>query len=325
MGIKGGLENFGMRQFVWKCLSFLSPFLGMFCLVELYISYAPNTFYFKSRYLKDHLNDAELVVFGSSHNQNAINPYDFDLQLVNLAYGGQDYQLDSLLFFKYVPQMPNIKAVVFEFDYLTINNRVGSNYFRLPWYYRHYGASLNSLNLMNKLSLYFSSPTFFNNYLKLELDPSGYRYILSNNGFIVNDFPGEMFDCNYNVEVLETVSNKELQKLQELETFHNLNRNFRTLDRMIAYCLNNNIRVVLVAPPSYLKMKALEKNVKSGLMHRYRDSLMNASERILYSNHQNNPKFTVKDFKNLTHLNSDGATKYSLLLNHEIKGILHNE
>ena len=303
-----------MKQFSLKCFLFVLPAIVIIVLLEAFVTLYPSTFNIKSSSFKKNLHQVEILVLGSSHNQNAINPDYFGDQLYNIAYGGQDIQLDSLLFFKYVPKMTALKTVVLEFDYLTINNRVDKDYFRLPWYYRYYGISPYNLKLKNKLSLYGSSPSFFNNFIKNTFFTRSFSYKINEKGFITNDFIGVFDDANYSIDVLGKAYKNEIKKVKEKQNIENVTFNLNKIDEIVSYCLDYNIRVVLTTPPIYLKQNDFTNPIIQQMMRRYIDSVI-SNKHIHYLDCQNDERFTIEDFKNFDHLNSNGAKKYSLILN----------
>lgn len=299
------------------------PFILVCVGLELYLTFSESTFYNKASYLKTHLDTAEILILGSSHNQNAINPDYLDHSSINLAYGGQDISIDSALFFNYAPKMDHLKAVVLELGYTTINDKREKDYFRLPWYYKYYKVELFPLPLLKKWSIYASSPTYFNRLLKDKLNPNRYVYKINRNGFIENDFPGILDSLHYSIEALQPYYTKAIQTYKQNDATNNMAQNFNTIKHIIAYCNDRHIKVFVTSPPIYLNRSDFENEEKAQMLNQFiTDLTQDASP--YYLNFENNEAFTVKDFKDFTHLNSDGAKKYSLLLSHEISSILDN-
>lgn len=300
------------------------PFVVVFMALEAFITYTPNTFYLKSRNLKNNLPLVEALVLGSSHLQNAINPEYIDLNTVNLAYGGQDKQLDSLLFFNYIEQMPQLRFVLIEWDYLTFNKKVAPNYFRLPWYYRYHGLELYHLSFPEKASLYASSPPFFNNYIKQTLAANTYKYQITKHGFIANDFPGIFNDLNYDSIRIKKAEPNELKLINHNQTNLNYSFNNQKIASIVSFCKTRHIQVVFISSPVALLNSEFEIQAYRQELNAYLDNYL-SMQNVHYLNFSNKERFILKDFKNFTHLNSEGAKKFSLLLNAELKNLNHSK
>mgnify|MGYP000306610883 CR=1 FL=1 len=118
-----------MKKFLYKTLLFSAPVLLLFLAIELFVVFKPNSFNTKAKYIQNNL-DVEAVFLGSSHTQNGINPEFMHLKTANLAYGGQDYALDSALFFKYASKLQDLKYVFLEMDYHSLEHTNLTNYFK---------------------------------------------------------------------------------------------------------------------------------------------------------------------------------------------------
>ncbi len=300
-----------MRKFIKKIALFLLPFIMLLMLVELVIMYYPNTFNIKAKYINNN-KDIEILFLGSSHIQNGVNPKYLSRKAANLAYGGQDYALDSALFFNYVSTLEQLKYVFLELGYHSREELRDATYFRNPWYCRFHDVSVFEVNLLNRISLYYSSPEFFNDYLYKTFITKEYAYDINEYGFIENDFAGRFQDLNYDVEEIKTTFNLVTENSIEKFTY-----NKRKLLSIVRYCNKNKIKVVLFKPPvfeSYSNNYMLFKTER-------RDALIDSlrvDENIIVMDYEMDKRFDVRDFKNENHLNSAGAKKMSMIVNAEI-------
>lgn len=303
-----------MKKFLLTFLKFIFPFLLLLVAIEMYVLYYPSTFNRKAHYLHDNLDNTEMLVLGSSHNQNALNPEFLTLKTVNLANASQDIQIDSALFFKYVKQMKALKLVILELDYFTLEEKNDKENFRLPWYKRFFGIELYPVSIYNRVSIYSSSPSFFNKLLIDALNPKKVKYNINQYGFITNDFPGVMKDKNFDSLALAKTAPERLKDKHTQVSISNLNFNKAKLNAIINYCLANKIGVVVLSAPmysTYIHNEVPEKNIRK---KEYLDSLIAAVPSVHYFNYENDPRFTVYDFKNDDHLNSTGAKKYTIII-----------
>ena len=131
-----------MKKFIKKTILISLPiiFIGMF--IKIFISYYPNTFNTKANYLNSNLENIEILFLGSSHTQNGVNPKFIDISSANIAYGSQDYQLNSAIYFKYISRLKKLKKLIIELDYHSLEQKNNADYFRLPWYYKYHDINL---------------------------------------------------------------------------------------------------------------------------------------------------------------------------------------
>jgi hypothetical protein len=310
-----------MKRFLFKSFLFTVPTLILIISLELFITFSPNTFYLKSKFFKNNIDSIEVLVLGSSHHQNAINPSYIDFKTSNLAYGGQDVTLDSSLFFKYINKLNNLKVVVLEYDDLTFNKKKEPNYFRLPWYYRFYDVEPHPIPVLKKISMYTSSPTFFNKFIEERLFYNSYNYEYSDSGFIKNDFPGVFESLNYDYDKIKQDSNTELERINSELSINHFESNKAKLNSIINYCSSNNIIVILSKTPNWLNNQNSGNGESVKLMRTYLDSIKTSND-IFVFDMSTDTTFNVKDFKDFTHLNSDGAKKCSQIFNDYLKHTL---
>ena len=160
-----------MKKFIFRLIKFcLLPIIligSFFIYAEFTLYYYPSTFQLKAKYFKNHKDDSNVLILGSSHNQTAINPeYLISFNCSNLAFGGQDIRIDSTLFSKVVKQLPELKFVVFELSYHTLEHRSNQNYHRNSLYLQFYDINLfgRKTNIKD-YSIYLSNPKLYNRFL----------------------------------------------------------------------------------------------------------------------------------------------------------------
>lgn len=303
-----------MKQFILNFLKFLTPFLLLLIALELYVLFYPSTFNTKAHYLHKNAKNIEAVILGSSHHQNALNPQWLKLNTVNLANASQDIQLDAALFFKYAPQLEKLKLVIFELDYFTLEEKNDTTNFRLSWYNRFFNVQPYPVSLLQQVSIYSSQPSFFNKLIIDAINPKKIKYQINQYGFITNDFPGVMEDLKYDSLALAATAPERLKGKHTDTSSFNYNYNKRLLNSMLNYCLDKNIKIIILSTPMYSTYIRNEVEIKKQRKQLYLDSLLKANAAIHYFNFETDSRFTVKDFKNDDHLNSAGAKKYSLII-----------
>lgn len=300
---------------------FSSILLILVLSVEFYILYHPNSFSVKAMYLKKN-TDINVLFLGSSHVQNGVNPKYVDLKAANLAYGSQDIQLNSALFFKNVKKLARLKILVLELDYHTLEEKNPRNYFRLPWYYKYYGIKIGQISLLNKIFLYSTSPKFFMDNIFQNLSTYSKTDQINDYGFVENDFDDIFKKYKYNPKVIIQSSKERLKKKHANQSVKNYTYNKKEINKMITYCIERNVKVVLLAPPVYRTYYTVFIPEKESRRKIYLDSLTNLKQKQLFIwNFEKDDRFQVTDFKNDDHLNSTGAIKFSKIVNNKFKSL----
>lgn len=290
-------------------------------LTEAIVVYYPSMFNIKASFIKKN-PEIELLMLGSSHIQDDLNPEYFDIKSANLAYGSQDLDLDSALFFKYIDNLRNLKYLILELDYHTLEERNKPDYFRFPWYYKYHKIEIYKLTLFKRWFLFSSSPEFFRNYLLQIINPFEYRYKLNKFGSVKNDFPGIFVTLNFDSLKIVRSASERLKDKFSMSSLENYRHNVTTLNTIINYCIKKDIKVILVQTPAYRSYRSTFRIEKLDRRNSYTDSLKReCRSKVIVLDHESDPKFSVHDFKNDDHLNSDGAMKFSRIINDEIKQI----
>jgi hypothetical protein len=305
-----------MKKFIKKTILISLPiiFIGMF--IKIFISYYPNTFNTKANYLNSNLENIEILFLGSSHTQNGVNPKFIDISSANIAYGSQDYQLNSAIYFKYISRLKKLKKLIIELDYHSLEQKNNADYFRLPWYYKYHDINLGDFKPYNKISLFLSNPDFFKNYLIRKLNPQTKKFTINKFGFVENDF-GIFEKFNFDKVTIAETALTRLKNRHNSVSIANFDVNKEILELILDDCIAKNIEVIILKTPQYLTYR---NNYNKDKLERRRillDSLLSIGE-IKVLDFETDVRFNVKDFKNDDHLNSKGAEKLSKLINEEI-------
>jgi hypothetical protein len=309
-----------MKPFIKKVLVFMLPLLVLFIGVELYFRHYKNAFAVKASFLNKNKSDIEVLILGSSHHQNALNPRFFSEKAANLAYGSQDIRIDSALFFNNVKELKNLKKVVFELDYHRLDIENSTDYFRHPWYYIYYGIDTAPIKFVNRISLYTSNPVFFNknlmNVFKRSYKPQGineFGYVEVNNLAIFRDMGYD--SVRIGAEAKSRLHNKDHEISDK-----NFALNRKRLASITEYCKQHSIQVYFLSTPLY---STYRENMSAAKKARF-DAFVTEFTRqygVPFYDYSKNPRFTLKDFADDDHLNPRGAEKYSRI----IDSIIHKD
>ena len=273
-----------------------------------------TTFGIKKEFLEKYLDSIEILIFGSSHNQNAINPEFLNRKTCNLAFGGQPISIDYYLLDKYIEKMSRLSTVFFEVTIFRFYDDLNSSAWNGHIYSNIYNINykVESLSLKNYLLVY-SDYQFFSKIFYDYCNPNSYKYKLNRFGFVTNDFNDRFEKLKY--DTLEI--NKTFVMTHNFDNRLNFQINKEFYLNSIKKCLNKHIKVVLITPPLYgTYSKHIPVNAKKEI-----DSLIYSfvtKYGIQYFDYSCDNRFKVYDFKNDNHLNSSGAEKFSKIINNEI-------
>lgn len=305
-----------MKKFQKKLILFLLSILAIFIGVEMLIRFYPNTFNTKAKYLNENKHTIEVLFLGSSHTQDGINPKFIRVKSANLGYGGQDFEIDSALVKHFIKQMPELKKIVWEIDFISLYKIREQDYFRYPWYKAYYDIDFGKNTLLNNISLYSSSPDFFNQYLKGLFFSKNH---INKYGYDEKDDIGKFSRMSYNEATIIRESLIKKGKMEEnVINQNNINRNIRFYNYVKNVCSKNDIELILMNYPMYKTYTHQFENTEMYIF--WKQFLKQEKELgIEIWNFEKNDSFKVTDFSNESHLNKNGAEKLSRMVNDKIK------
>lgn len=292
---------------------FLLPIFILFIGIEMYFRHYKNAFAIKAGYLAKHKSDIEVLILGSSHHQNGLNPAFFSHKTCNLAYASQDIKIDSAMFFSNARDMKNLKAVVFELDYHRPDIENGADYFRYPWYDMYYGFEVAPVKFINKLSLYSSNPVFFNNNLmsifKGEYKPQEINAF----GYVEKNNLSKFRDMKHDSVAIFASAGERLKGKDKDMSDAIFARNRSRIISMIDYCRQHHLRIYFFSSPLYLTYRNNMVEAKKLRFDRLTAELKN-DYHVPYYDFHDDKRFTLKDFADDDHLNPEGAKIYSKII-----------
>jgi hypothetical protein len=299
-----------MKKFLVRLSIFLMPgtVLTLFFIfsLEFYMTRSA-AFSLKKNFLEDNLGTIEVLVLGSSHSQNSVNPAFLKNKTSNLAFGSQPISIDYYLLDKYIDQMPKLKIVFIDVSphrfYKDLNpsdwnGHIYSNLYDIKYNVEQYSVKNHSF--------FFSHPSFFTKSFLTILNPYSYKYKYNEYGFVVNDFNSRFSQLNYNIEQIDTsyIMPFDFQEIEYKKT------NEHYLKMIIKRCKINDIKLIFINTPVYKTFS----NKMPVEATQYVDSLMNQYNNVYgtkYYDFSEDKKYQIYDFKNDNHLNSDGAKKFT--------------
>ena len=301
-----------MKLFIRKffLFSFLSVFLVV--LYENSLSFVPNTYTLKKKLVEENKEHIQMIVLGTSRAFSGIMPNKMNDFTVNIGNNSQSIYYDIELLKKYIKNLPHLKAIVFDINFFTFeyNLDVGPEAWRALYYY-------NTFNIIPQTKeLSFSDKFLIKMYKPKDIifhinSIPKYKNYYKNRGFAIN-----------------TESSYLINKEDATKRYNHLTKNYmknsdkdfivKKLEEFIDSLKDSQIEVVFVQIPispimySCIDKKLLEEN--NNTLNSFCEKYTNVTS----INMLKDIRFLNNDFRDSDHLNSNGANKFSKLLNSEI-------
>lgn len=287
-----------MKPFLRDTLMTLLPVAVMMAvalplLPTLAAKNADNEFTDKRDYMEQHLDDIAVLITGHSQSEVGINPWVFD-SAYNLAMLARISSYDAALLERYVPQMPNLKAVLFP---LACEYEPGTVLLKPDWRERNmlgyeYMWGIEPPQELKKLSnprqhlLEKMSQVFTLHPIKRDIDYDSL-------GFVSGEGVG---DGN---NVYEAPGTEPMVEA--------------SLRRMARVCAEHGVRLIAVTMPCNSTYRATHGDCDDRLQ-RLADEVAAEYPAVEYRCYLNDERFADSLFSDQTHMNQAGATAFALQL-----------
>lgn len=295
-------------------LVFFLPVLLVYIFIDFAILQIPQSYQNKATYFKTTKQDIQLVSFGSSQMQKAVNPEHISVPAINFGSTSQHHRLDFEILKQIKDQLPKLKTVVFELSYSHLELPHNSKEFwKNTIYYNFFDVNAFGRKTYFKDRLLFiSRPDFYVKLIKEFYITNNNKSVYNRYGFKTNDTLGKFFKLGYDAQKIAG-KKVEINTKQNLKAFTYNTAYFETI---MNYTLAQNLEVIIVTLPMY---KTFLKQRNQTILNR-RDSILidlqnKYSHLKIYRKEQDTTSYNVHDFKNESHLNSFGAEKYTKALN----------
>ncbi len=139
-----------MGKFIKHIAIFLFVATLFLSIVEIFVRHIPNSYKHNLEILEQNRDSAEVMILGSSHAKQGINPRCFHQKAINMALDGQGIPIDAFILERYADNLPNLKYIILPVDYQTLYmfDAYGSND-RYMYYNVYYGYEPNAFSIEN--------------------------------------------------------------------------------------------------------------------------------------------------------------------------------
>lgn len=303
-----------MKKFILKILLFGIPLILFIVVINYTISLYPSPFRNKANYLEKNKNKIEVLFLGSSHMQDAINPLLLSKNSSNLAYNTQDIKTNYLLFEKYINQLPELKYVVFEFDYFSLEQPLDFIKYNEALYRKFHNFPRYNISTSKVISSVGDLPFF------LDFFKTSFRYHLDNririneSGFSENNDKVEFKLAHFDKQEIEKTAAVRLSMRHREESVPNYRQNTAILNKLIQKCESRNIELIFINLPKYHTYIERERPAKIARRQHYLDSILNHSK-VVYFDFENDHRFRdITNYSNDNHLIDTSGNKFTLIV-----------
>lgn len=293
-----------MKRFI-KYISFVAvPIIILLIVGEIYVEGIPNPARDKHRWMRENSDCVKTLILGSSHSYYGVRPDVLGDSTFSLALPSQTYRYDDYLLHHY--KMKNLKNIVLTYSYFSmwedLESQPGEEF--LAMRYRIY----MDCDIHPRWGWYgfeFMSIPSFKEKLKSIYQPARMTW----------DSLG--WGSNYTKELRNPDwDNGKERAMRNTYKGHDsvfvLNKKF--LSSIIDYCEQNNVRLYLISTPlsdTFIK----NKNKRQDRINKvFLSKLLEKHSCVEYLDFESDSRFTADDFYDSDHLNSDGATKLTVIL-----------
>lgn len=296
-----------MKQFIRKILIYTLPIVLVAVGLEIYVESIPNSYTYKRSYVEQHAAEIKTLILGSSYAYDGIDPSVLDTAF-NLANSSQCFEDDYRLLQRYIVYLDSLERVILPISYSSLQMVSSSNrrvYYTIymdlypRWPISKYSFECFNLELMLKK---IAKHTLREDVVRC--DSLGQR-------------------IGHTLESRPTTDWKETDKLIDNDRFvgksaqEYIEENKYWLRRIALECQVSGVELCIVIMPSlgeYRNGMPQEQIVAMYDAMRFIASKFDCVKLLDYQDWG-----TEDDFWNATHLNTDGARRFTLSLNHDIQ------
>lgn len=276
-------------------LSLLSIHVSIICLISLKIQ---DSYNFKID------TNPKYAVFGHSHPACA-----FDETLIknfyNASASGERFFYTFIKMKKFIADNESVEVVFIEFDDIQISEASDTSI----W---------DNINLDNRFDMYFPIMNLDENLLLLNKNPTRYaRNFLSlpkqqikrinNKRYFFDQFTDDPKETKDNSQTTKTADNAS-QAVDISPGFEPSEYNIKYLDKCIAHCKEQDVRVILIRSPIY------KEKMNQFIEEKFQEIRKNRFSNLSFLDFKD-VDLKDSDFLDYGHLNVKGARKFSLWFN----------
>lgn len=293
-----------MNQFLKRVIIWIFPILLIVAIAEYLLRKIPNDYQLKVNFYLSHASDIQTLILGNSHAYYDLNPAFFKKYTFNGAGVAQSLDLDADIFFKYENGFTELRYLIISISDMSFFFKLEDlNKWRVKNYAIYYNihTSCDPAENAEILSLPFSinRHRLISYYLHHEAAVTS-----SDLGYGVDHKSGQTTDLN-------AAATRTIQK-HKVTDFRNFEQQKAALGKMISFCHDKKIKVILFIPPGYSAYSSHVDSVQLGITLNTCRDFTRMYNNVYFFNLLKDTLFTESDYFDADHLNEIGAKKLSL-------------
>lgn len=299
-----------MRRFLLIISSFALPLMVAGIAVEVALRHLPNDYAYKSRWLADHAESVEVLVLGSSHGLSSIRPDLMTLRTFNAAHVSQTLAFDRHILEQVIQCDDSLRWVVLPMSYFSLVEEMKDNieWWREKNYCIYYGYPSHPLNPLYHSEV-IGAPKIKDDIINLvrywtegttlrDTDSLGYRH----RNPATSDYD---WDSDGHARAMLHTRQVGTSTIQ---------RNRSHVEHIADLCRQHGVQMLLVTTPAHRAYTSCLDNSQLNEVTQFCLSLAETNSHIRYLNLLNDPRFNNADFHDADHLDDEGATKLTAII-----------
>lgn len=311
-----------VKKFLRLGAAFLLPVILFGLFAEWRLSYIDTPFTIKRRLFDESLAKSQVLVLGSSQSLFGIDPDYFSKPGYNAAYVSQDLFYDTEIVKRYLGQMPNLKLVIMPIAYFSLNLNLSETpeAWRDAYYWHSWGIKHTpgyELKYHSLTAFYGSHALDFllrgntgdsSSGVNEGIKPSGWQHNPTHLSH------AEIYAENVRDKVL---AQKGLDQANKGMNVNNIDENLSALDATADALKRRGVKLYFITIPIFTTYTKYEDDDQWLFIHEKLASLC-AKENCHYKDYERDSRFNIDDFADGDHFNTQGAVKFSTILNNDI-------
>lgn len=295
-----------MKEFLLQIIKVFIPIIAFLPIIEIIVRSIPNSYTHKIEIIEKNCDSAEIIILGTSHSYQGINPKLLKKRAINMALPGQGITVDAFIMEQYIKKMPQIKGVVLPIDYQTLYmfDAYGSNdrymYYKVYYNFEKELFSFDDYEIFHPFSIKMKFDSLIWGKTKYHEDELGFAIRKS----------------------ISTENAKETIQWQTISNFSNdtVVKNINALHRIAKITSNHNIPLIIITLPTHKSFYTIADSTQNAFTRNEIMKIINISKKNHYLDYFQLP-LEDNDFNDATHLNITGAEKFSRILAHDLDSL----
>ena len=303
-----------MKKFLKYGIFFVLPLIVASIPLEYLIRQVSNPYKYKYEWMQKNAEDVEILVFGSSHTFYGIRPEFFEGKAFSLANVSQGLRQDLFLLEYWADRYKKLKTVICPisfYSWFSHGLEYGSESYRCRYYKIYMDCDLYpDLSLYNlELSDFRTAKGKIAKLFSSNEDPGYDEYGWGNTYKLSKK---KMTKWNDGTEAEAAV------KRHTAKSWDYIDLNYARMKELVDFCKSRNIQLVFITTPCWYSYYDNLNKEQLAKMYELTNRFKNEFD-VPYFDYLKDSRFEADDFYDSNHLSDIGASKFTKILNEDIR------